>query len=282
MNCRMMSYPSAWECLLAARTMDWSKSPGRKLGIRDTSLEVFAGGRWQSDKALPDDETQLLEMLLPLTARPRPLVLGQLGQSLDGRIATETGDSWYINGRLARTHLHRLRALVDAVLVGAGTAAADRPQLSVRHVEGPDPVPIVLDPRGRVEPIGPLFERQAHQPVVLHLVGADVELPEAPTGVERLVVPVGADGRIAPQTVIELLAARGLQRILIEGGGITVSMFVDADCLDHLHLLVAPLLIGSGRPGLVLPAIDRLSEARRPPIRSFPLGDELLVDVRLR
>lgn len=277
-----MSYPSAWQCLLAARAMDWSESPGRTLRIRDTSLEVFAGGRWRSDKMLPEAERQLMDMLLPLTARAGTLVLGQLGQSLDGKIATESGDSWYINGRLARSHLHRLRALVDAVVVGAGTAAEDRPQLNVRHVEGPDPVPVVLDPRGRVDPVGPLFARQAHQPTVLHLVGADLELPDTPAGVERLVVPVDAQGRVAPQTIVQVLAGRGLGRVLIEGGGVTVSEFVDADCLDHLHLLVAPLIIGSGRPGLVLPPIERLSEARRPPIRSFPLGDELLVDVRLR
>jgi riboflavin biosynthesis pyrimidine reductase len=107
-------------------------------------------------------------------------------------------------------------------------------------------------------------------------------LPEAPAGVERVVVPSGLDGRVAPRDILEVLAARGLHRVLVEGGGVTVSEFVHADCLDHLHLLIAPLIIGSGRPGLALPPIDRLSEARRPPIRSFPLGNELLVDVRLR
>lgn len=282
MNYRMMSYPSAWDCLLAACDLDWSGCPSRKLRIGDVSLEIFAGGRWRSDQSLPEAERQLLEIFLPLTATNRPLVIGQLGQSLDGRIATESGDSWYINGPVARSHLHRLRALVDAVVVGAGTAAEDRPQLSVRHVEGPDPVPVVLDPRGRVEPVGPLFEREPHQPTVVQLVGADVRLPDAPFGVERVAVATQADGRVAPRTIIDTLAARGLRRVLIEGGGVTVSEFVHADCLDHLHLLVAPLIIGSGRPGLVLPPVERLSEARRPPMRSFRLGDELLIDVRLR
>jgi len=280
-NYRMMSHPSVWDCLLAARAMDWSEKLARTFQVRDTKLQVFAGGQWRSDKVIPEAESQLLDMLLPLIVRAGSLVLGQLGQSLDGRIATESGDSWYINGEIARSHLHRLRALVDAVVVGAGTAAEDQPQLTVRHVAGPDPVPVVLDPRGRVEAVGPLFERKAHQPGVLHLVGSEIELPDPPPGVERLAVPVDAEGRVSPRTIVEILAKRGLHRVLIEGGGVTVSEFVHADCLDHLHLLVAPLIIGSGRPGLVLPPIDRLSEARRPPIRSFPLGDELLVDVRL-
>src|SRR5438105_3065318 len=78
------------------------------------------------------------------------VVVGQIGQSIDGRIATVTGHSKYINGPAGLAHLHRLRALVDAVLVGIGTAVADDPQLSVRRVAGPNPARIVLDPRGRL------------------------------------------------------------------------------------------------------------------------------------
>ena len=81
---------------------------------------------------------------------PRPVVIGQLGQSLDGRIATPTGASKYINGQEALRHLHRIRAEVDAVIIGVGTAIADNPQLTTRHVEGPNPVRVVIDPHGRM------------------------------------------------------------------------------------------------------------------------------------
>src|SRR5438270_2681906 len=80
------------------------------------------------------------------------VVVGQIGQSIDGRIATVTGHSKYINGPAGLAHLHRLRALVDAVLVGIGTAVADNPQLTVRRVAGPSPARVVLDPRGRLPP----------------------------------------------------------------------------------------------------------------------------------
>lgn len=277
----MMAYSSAWGLLLGLRGLDWSALKVHRSAVCGTDIEIAAGGEWRTDRPLLGPDAALLEALLPLVTRPADLVIGQLGQSLDGRIATDSGDSWYINGELARTHLHRLRALVDAVLVGAGTACEDQPALTVRHVEGPDPVPVILDPRGRVAPAGPLFDRGPGQPPVLHLVGPEVDLPAAPVGVERVVVPADEHGRVAPQAVIRTLAERGLRRVLVEGGGVTVSRFVDADCLHHLHLLIAPLIIGSGRPGLVLPKIERLSAARRPPMRSFPLGDELLVDVRL-
>ncbi|MGY6553110.1 MAG: RibD family protein [Wenzhouxiangella sp.] len=229
---------------------------------------------------LAADERLLFDVLLPLALHRGRLAIGQLGQSLDGRIATDSGDSWYINGPSARAHLHRLRALVDAVLVGAGTAEEDRPQLSVRHVSGPDPVPVVLDPRGRVPMQGPLFEREPGAVPVLHLVGAGLDLPPAPQGVERVGLALGPSGA-CPRQVLDLLASRGLQRVLIEGGGVTVSRFLAADALDYLHLLIAPLIIGSGRPGLQLEPIRRLAEARRPPMRSFALGDELLVELDL-
>ncbi len=277
----MMAHSSAWKLLLALRELNWPPSKVCRAEVCGTEVDIAEGGEWRCASPLPAAEAALLDMLLPLVTGPRELVIGQLGQSLDGRIATDSGDSWYINGELARTHLHRLRALVDAVLVGAGTACEDQPALTVRHVEGPDPVPVILDPRGRVAPAGPLFDRGPGQPPVLHLVGPEVDLPAAPVGVERVVVPADEHGRVAPQAVIRTLAERGLRRVLVEGGGVTVSRFVDADCLHHLHLLIAPLIIGSGRPGLVLPKIERLSAARRPPMRSFPLGDELLVDVRL-
>src|SRR5262245_2843266 len=78
------------------------------------------------------------------------VVVGQLGQSLDGRVATPTGHAHYINGPSGLNHLHRLRALVDAVVIGIGTALADDPQLTVRRVSGPQPVRVVIDPSGRL------------------------------------------------------------------------------------------------------------------------------------
>ena len=129
-------------------------------------------------------------------------VIGQLGQSLDGRVATATGKSRYINGPEAIRHLHRLRALVDAVVVGVGTVIADDPQLSVREVEGPCPARVVIDPNFRMpdcarmlgDGAGPIFAIQTR-------AGARAE------GVEPIVVPSGADG-IAPGAIVAALAAR--------------------------------------------------------------------------
>src|SRR5207253_8868900 len=99
------------------------------------------------------------------------VAVGQLGQSLDGRVATETGHSHYINGPAGLNHLHRLRALVDAVVVGIGTALADDPQLTVRRVAGPQPARVVIDPRGRLPSGAKLLAQDGTRRLVLTAAG---------------------------------------------------------------------------------------------------------------
>src|SRR3954469_6444931 len=105
------------------------------------------------------------------------VVVGQIGQSIDGRIATVTGHSKYINGPAGLAHLHRLRALVDAVLVGIGTAVADDPQLTVRRVPGPSPARIVLDPRGRLPPDARVLTADGIRRIVITAEGVPAAAP---------------------------------------------------------------------------------------------------------
>lgn len=273
----------AWQCIRQALDEDWSVAATATLSSGSLTLRVARGGAWQSvGKSagdLPAACRDLLDCLLPLVARCGGLAIAQLGQSLDGRIATHSGASHYINGLESRVHLHRLRALVDGVLVGAGTVAADDPQLSVRHVAGRNPCRVVFDPRGRLAAGHRVF--QSDEAPTLHLVAHGApRLAGVGRHVERLELPAGPQG-VTPRAILIALAERGLTRVLIEGGGVTVSRFVGADVLHRLHLLVAPLLIGSGRPGLRLPPIDTLDQARRPPSRCFPCGDDTLFDLRL-
>jgi riboflavin-specific deaminase-like protein len=205
------------------------------------------------------------------------IVVGQIGQSLDGRIATASGHSRYINGAAGLCHLHRLRSLVDAVLVGVGTALADDPQLTVRHVAGPHPARVVLDPKGRLAGCAKVFACDGVRRVVVIAEGTRCAVN---TEVEVLALPA-ANGRIEPSVILAALAQRGLRRILIEGGAETVSCFLNAGCLDRLHVIVAPIIIGSGRPGFVLPPIERADQALRVPMRAFQLGDEILFDCDL-
>jgi riboflavin-specific deaminase-like protein len=201
----------------------------------------------------------------------KAFVIGQLGQSLDGRIATVSGESRYISGGRALDHLHELRAHVDAVVVGAGTIVADDPQLTVRRTAGPSPARVVIDPRGRLGSGKWLVEDGVRR--ILVSAGA-----RAPEGAELLRMPA-PDGRIAPADIIAALYARGLRKILIEGGATTLSAFLAAGCLDRLHVLVAPVIIGSGRAGFDLAPEPCLSKALRPRTEAWPLGGgEILFD----
>ena len=264
--------------VLSAMQLDWCSSQSHLIKIGSHRLEISLGGKWFSDATPSAAASQLLDCFMPLVARHKPLVMAQLGQSLDGRIATENGASHYINGLAARIHLHRLRAIVDAVVVGVGTVNLDDPQLNVRHVEGPQPNKVVIDPRARMRPSPQLL--QDGQPVWQLCMADEADrLPAPLAGVRRMLVGGDADAGIAPAAILEALAQLGLRRVLIEGGGVTVSRFVAAGALDRLHVLVAPMLIGSGRAGLSLPPIETLELALRPQCRVFQCGEDSVFDL---
>jgi riboflavin-specific deaminase-like protein len=207
----------------------------------------------------------------------RPFVVAQLGQSLDGRIATPTGDSKYINRPAALDHLHAIRAGVDAVLVGVGTVAADDPLLTVRRVPGRSPARVVVDPSGRLPRDAQVLRDDGVARIVITRPGAP-----HPPGVERIALEAGPDG-IPPLAILEALGARGFRRILVEGGARTISGFMDAGLVDRLHVLVAPMILGSGRTGLDLRPIGPLSQALRPRTRTHVLADgDVLFDCDLR
>jgi len=283
---------TAWKALLLARDR-WrvgsSTEPIRLAANAATLLELSPDRTWQSfGNAVHADAALLLNRYLPLLA-PQ-LAIGQLGQSLDGRIATTSGHSHFVTGPESLLHLHRLRALVDAVVVGAGTVLADDPQLTVRHCPGPNPLRVVLDPLRKLPTHRRLFCDGQAPTLVLAAVPAAVPAPAtapipapAANRAETALLSVADDGSgFAPAEVLALLAARGAHRILVEGGGITVSRFLAAGALDRLHVVVAPMLIGSGRPGLTLPAIDHLDQALRPAHRRESLGEDVLYELQLR
>lgn len=207
----------------------------------------------------------------------RPYVVAQLGQSLDGRVATPTGESQWINREAALDHLHRLRASVDAVVVGIGTVLADDPRLNVRRVPGSHPARVIIDPRGRLPAGTQCLADDGARRIVIRACEE-----RGPAGVEVIRLAAGT-GEIDPKAIVAALFDCGFKRLLIEGGARTVSRFIDADAVDRLHVLVSPMIIGSGQSGIALRPIDRLSEARRPRTRVHQLEDgDVLFDCDLR
>jgi diaminohydroxyphosphoribosylaminopyrimidine deaminase/5-amino-6-(5-phosphoribosylamino)uracil reductase len=237
--------------------------------------------QWQALLAgRPEQAGALVSLFAPILAPPSApdgcLVVGRLAQTLDGRIATKAGHSQWIGGPGDIRHTHRLRALCHAVVVGAGTVRADDPQLTTRHVEGPSPVRVVIDPNRRLGAEYGLFREG---PPTLLVTCSDG--PPRHGAAEALRIGRDATGGLDLAALLRALAARGLTRIFVEGGGQTVSRFLVAGCLDRLHVTVAPMILGSGRPAFDLPEVARISEGMRFSWTCHPITPDVLFDIAL-
>lgn len=232
------------------------------------------GGEWGA--VLRGDLSRagaLAPLFAPLLA-PGRLVVGRLAQSLDGRIATRSGHSQWIGGPGDLRHTHRLRALCGAVVVGASTVAEDDPLLTTRLVEGPHPLRVVLDPRRRLPEAHRVFQGGPPTLLVTRTPG-----PARHGAAEVLVTP--GDG-IDLAALLDALAARGVEKVFVEGGGTTVSRFLAAGLLDRLHVTVAPMILGSGRAAFDLPEVATVHEGLRFAWRAHDLAPDVLFDIALR
>ena len=198
----------------------------------------------------------------------RPHVTLKLANSFDGRIATATGDSQWITGPEARRMVHAMRARHDAVLVGAGTARADDPSLTVRDLGVTDqPVRIVWSRHLDLPLAGKLAQTANEIPVwICHGADADPGLQQAWAGMGAILLPVklGAARQIDPVAALQALGEAGLTRIFCEGGGALAASLLMADRVDELIGFTAGLGLGAeGQPSLGAMGIDRLVHAPR-------------------
>jgi len=197
----------------------------------------------------------------------RPLVTLKLATSLDGRIATASGESRWITGEMARERAHLLRATHDAVLVGTGTALADDPQLTCRlpGLADRSPVRIALDRALRLPPTAHLVAGAPATPTwILTLDASDPARQQAlrNAGVEIIAVPPAAAGQIDLAAALAVLGGRGLTRLLVEGGGRLAAALLRAGLVDRLVWLHAPLLLGGDALAAIAAlGLDRLAAA---------------------
>jgi diaminohydroxyphosphoribosylaminopyrimidine deaminase/5-amino-6-(5-phosphoribosylamino)uracil reductase len=244
-------------------------------------MDTLAPETWRRLLRRSPADAEVSSLYGPLLQAPSAadgcFVLGRIAQSLDGRIAIASGASQWISGREDIVHTHRLRALFDAVVVGARTVRADDPQLTTREVEGPSPVRVVLDTNRRLDARYRVF---CDDPRTLLLCASDSGGEDCVGRASVLRLPRSREGLDIP-AVLRALAEQGLRRIYVEGGGITVSRFLAAGALDRLHVTVAPLVIGSGIPAFTLPQATSLAEVRRFDWTLHRLGADILVDIPL-
>ncbi|TQM91642.1 RibD family protein [Roseinatronobacter monicus] len=245
--------------------------------VWDRVLAVRSGHACACCGVWSEGEKGALALYGPLARRDlTPMVVAQIGQSLDGRVATVSGDARDVSGPDGLAHLHRLRALVDGVVIGVGTALHDNSRLTVRLCSGPNPARIVIDPKGRLPDDAPALRADGARRLVVQAV----ERPRI-AGVEVIRLPL-VDGIFRPRDILSALQKSGLSSLLIEGGGITIAGFLEAGLLTRLQVAVAPLLIGAGPASLTtkIPHL-KLADCIRPDTRVFGLGSDVLFDCGL-
>jgi diaminohydroxyphosphoribosylaminopyrimidine deaminase/5-amino-6-(5-phosphoribosylamino)uracil reductase len=220
----------------------------------------------------------------------RPYVILKAAATLDGRIATRTGDSRWITGKAARALGHQWRDRVDAILVGAGTVRADDPRLTTRlpGVEGRDPVRVVLDGRLTTDPRAKIYGQRSKAPTWLAVPARTGDAKVAPYArrprTEVLRVP-GARGRVDLPALLAELARREIMTLLVEGGGEVHGALLAAGLVDEVRLFLAPTLLGEGPAWLSLPegtGPARLADAwKLGPAHVARVGDDVLLTARV-
>jgi diaminohydroxyphosphoribosylaminopyrimidine deaminase/5-amino-6-(5-phosphoribosylamino)uracil reductase len=264
------------------------KASGRGLGIlRDEGVTVdLAGGELAARARLAN------QAFRKLARTGRPWVLFKSAMTLDGKVATRTGDSKWISSDASRELAHRWRASVDAVVVGIGTALADDPQLTAR-IEDPDvpelrqPRRVVFDATGRL-PLDSKLVQQAHE-VPLTVVVSRAAPRSAGDALEsagaEVLVATGQNEPARVRSALDQLGERGIAAILLEGGPHLAGAFLDAGEIDEVRLFLAPLLLGGSkaRDPLEGEGVEKISEALRAlTLDCDRVAEDVLISARLR
>lgn len=274
--------PSCTEAIIAAgvgRVVVACRDPNPHVAgkgierLRAAGIEVVEG-------ILAEEARELNEIFFHWITTGRPFVSLKLALSLDGRIATRTGDSRWITGPEARRRVHELRRRHAAVLVGINTALADDPRLTVREVPGPQPLRMVLDSQGRLPPSARILSGEGRTAVVTTAAmpqRVEAALRENGAAVWRL--PARA-GRVDIVALLAKLGEEGIDSLLVEGGGEVAWSFLSQGLVQKLYLFYGPLIIGGREavPGVGGEGYARLSQVPRFRLhRVERVGEDLLV-----
>lgn len=296
---KRLTVNEAWSLLLAARDivdstqkvspcgLSLSLEEDGQIAICDITdsaclLRIDNNRVWSDSTSLTPDARALLDLYLPFLnpGKNDSTVVGHIGQSLDAQIATHTGDAFFVTGPENRKHLHCMRALAHAVVVGVETVVADNPQLTTRDVVGKHPIRVVLDPTARM-PKGAGMLQDGSAPTWI-IQGCDVAQSDSiEENITRICLPLN-NGRMRMRDVLSVLIEKGASRIFVEGGGLTVSGMLTENCLDYFQLAAAPVFVGAGRSSVRLPTVMSMSEAFRPPYSLYRMGADVLWNFDLR
>ena len=253
---------------------------GRSVEIlRQHGIETRVGVLEEESRSLNEAHTKYMTTGLPL-------VTLKFAQTLDGRIATATGNSQWISSAESRRLAHKLRSLNDAVMVGAGTVLSDDPQLTVRLVKGKNPARIILDSRLRIPPESKVLQSQEEAATIVATTShADKakfsRLHEM--GTEVLIIPEDDKGEVDLRHLLSILGKRGFSSILVEGGAEVITSMLRLNLADKLVIIIAPKIMGKGIEAVgELNVADVSQSLKLSFVKTYRMGEDLVVEARVK
>ena len=214
----------------------------------------------------------ILNILLPILRKNKKLVIAQIGQSIDGRIALNNGNSHYINNPKSIIYLHCLRSISDAIIVGSNTIKKDDPLLTTRKIKGTNPKRIIIDGSLSLNNKYKIFN-DGNENIIFTKSNKNIRLNNST--IIRL-----KEKNFTKNLIMQIKKLK-YKNILVEGGSKTISELINNKCIDILQFMIAPILIGSGINSLNLKEISNLNKAIRPKHNFNELENEIIVNLFL-
>ena len=214
----------------------------------------------------------ILNILLPILRKNKKLVIAQIGQSIDGRIALNNGNSHYINNPKSIIYLHCLRSISDAIIVGSNTIKKDDPLLTTRKIKGTNPIRIIIDGSLSLNNKYKIFN-DGNENIIFTKSNKNIRLNNSTI--------IKLEEKNFTKNLITQIKKLNYKNILVEGGSKTISELIDNKYIDILQFMIAPILIGSGINSLNLKEISNLNKAIRPKHNFNELENEIIVNLFL-
>ena len=215
---------------------------------------------------------QCCEIIIPLLTKNDNFFIGQIGQSLDGKIALNNGNSHYINEKESILYLHCLRAVCDGVLVGVNTVIKDNPLLTTRKIKGSNPVRLIIDPSLKLSNRYKIF-KDDNSNIIFTNSNKQKKINNT--------LIVKFPKKNFTNNIFKYLKKTSFKNILVEGGPTTLSNFIEMKLLNYMQFIISPTLIGSGIDSLNLKPITNLKNAIRVKNTISKLGKEIVITLNL-
>ncbi len=276
---------SLWSLILVAKdianseeTLDSLISINKKIGgkkysfIYDRNSNTIA----ECNFIICDYSKMLFSLFLPIifNSKESPYLIAHLAQTLDGFIATNSGESKYISSNDNLTHIHMIRAISDIIIVGYKTVELDNPMLTTRLVTGKSPMRIIIDKNNKLSNKYNVFRNPDNN-------GYKIINDKTYTKKENVFQLPLDKNKFNLNDIYDLIKKLRKKIVFIEGGGATVSEFYNNNKLDRLHICISPSILGKGRSSLMIEKKMSLNEILEHEVRYFQMGTDILCDIEL-